>query len=347
MMNVEPGLALVAGGSGYFGSLLVRRLRQEGQRVRVFDLTDADDRPEGVEFQRGDIRDPDACRRACAGAMTVYHCVAQVPLARDSSLFWSVNRDGTRNLLEAARTAGARKVIYISSSAVFGVPRDAPITRATQPLPAEPYGAAKLAAEAICRELAAEGLDVAIIRPRTILGHGRLGIMQIVFEWVHRGRDVFVLGRGANLYQFVHADDLAEACLLAARRPGFAVYHIGAERFDTMRETLEGLTRYAGTGSRVRSLPRRSAVAAMRLSNWLRISPLAPYHWLVYGQDVYFDVTEARQELGWRSNWSNIDMLVQSYEWYVANRGRILAEKGRSAHRSPVRQGILKVLNWM
>ena len=104
--GMDRGRALVTGGSGYFGSLLLRRLLEQGWGCRVFDLNDADDRPESVEFRRGDIRDLDACRRACAGAETVFHCVAQVPLANDKPLFWSVNRDGTRNLLQAAHEAG-------------------------------------------------------------------------------------------------------------------------------------------------------------------------------------------------------------------------------------------------
>jgi nucleoside-diphosphate-sugar epimerase len=61
----------------------------------------------------------------------------------------------------------------------------------------------------------AHGLDVTIVRPRTILGHGRLGIFGILFEWVADGADIFVLGDGANRYQFVHADDLADVCVLA------------------------------------------------------------------------------------------------------------------------------------
>jgi nucleoside-diphosphate-sugar epimerase len=179
------------------------------------------------------------------------------------------------------------------------------------------------------------------------MGHGRLGIMQIVFEWVAQRRNVFVLGRGDNAYQFVHSDDLADACLRAAGRPGFAVYNIGAEHFGTMRETLEGLVRHAGTGSKVRSLPYRPAVAAMKLTNRLGISPLASYHWLVYGQNVAFDIARAKAELGWSPRWSNVEMFIQSYDWYLENRARILAEKGHSPHRSAVKEGVLKLLRWL
>ena len=72
-------------------------------------------------------------------------------------------------------------------------------------------------------------------RPRTIMGHGRLGIFQILFEWIREGYNIPVLGRGDNVYQFVHADDLAEACILAAARPGPTTYNCGALRPGTMR----------------------------------------------------------------------------------------------------------------
>src|SRR5262249_617377 len=156
---------------------------------------------------------------------------------------------------------------------VFGVPETFPITHETPPRPSEDYGSAKLAGETLCHEFAARGLDTAIIRPRTIMGHGRLGIMQFVFQSVSQRLDLFVLRRGNNQFQFVHSDDLADACIKAAERPGPGVYNVGADRYGTMRETLEGLVQHAGTCSRVRSLPYGPTVLAMKLSNQLGISP--------------------------------------------------------------------------
>src|SRR5438874_12894075 len=102
---------LVTGGSGYFGSLLRDRLRAVGQAVRVFDLTDTPDRPNDVSFVRGDIRDQPSLREAAAGCAEVYHCVAQVPLAKDKELFASVNVRATENLLRAAQDADVRNGI--------------------------------------------------------------------------------------------------------------------------------------------------------------------------------------------------------------------------------------------
>jgi nucleoside-diphosphate-sugar epimerase len=338
-------LHVVTGGSGYFGCLLVGRLLEAGHRVRVFDLNDAEDRPESVELVRGDIRDPEAVARACRDASVVHHNVALVPLAKDKDAFWAVNRDGTRNLLQASLDAGVRKVVNTSSSAVFGVPERNPVTETMAPAPKEDYGRAKLAGETLCAEFAERGLDVSIIRPRTIMGHGRLGIMQILFEWVRQGRNIPVLGRGDNVYQFVHADDLADACIRASARPGPRTYHVGAERFGSMRETLEGLVRHADTGSRVRSVPMAPAVWGMQLTSALGLSPLGPYHSLMYGRSMYFDVSRAKSELDWAPRYGNVEMFCESYDWYRAHREEVLRQSGASHHRSAVRQGVLDLVS--
>jgi nucleoside-diphosphate-sugar epimerase len=336
--------ALVTGGSGYFGSLLLRKLRALGHRCVVLDIADADDRPEDVEFVRADIRDADAVHAALAGADVVFHNVAQVPLAKDRQLFDSVNITGTENLARAALAQRVSKVIYTSSSAVFGVPRQNPVTEATAPSPAEAYGRAKLQGEHVCARYVGQGLDVTVVRPRTILGHGRLGIFQILFEWIRQGLNVPVLGRGDNVYQFVHADDLADACILAAGRPGPTLYNCGTDRFGTMREGLEQLCAKAATGSRVKSVPMGLAIAGMKITSALGLSPLGPYHSLMYGRSMYFDSTKAMTELGWRPRYSNEEMLFDSYRWYVENRDAIAQAHGASHHRSPVKQGVLRLV---
>jgi nucleoside-diphosphate-sugar epimerase len=339
-------LHLVTGGAGYFGTILVERIRATGARVRIFDVNDADERAADVEMMRADIRDASAVRRAVEGVAVVHHNVAMVPLAKDREAFWSVNCDGTRNLLEAAAGAKVRKVVHMSSSAVFGIPDANPVTDRTVPRPREEYGRAKLAAEDLCHDYAARGLDVTIVRPRTILGHGRLGIMQILFEWVRQGKNIPVLGRGDNLYQFVHADDLADAAIKAAERPSPATYNVGASEFGTMRETLEGLVRHARTGSKVVGVPAWPAVAMMRVTSAAGLSPLGAYHWLMYGGSMYFDLERTKRELGWSPTYGNVEMFCDSYDWYVGHRDEVLSRHGASHHRSPVKQGVLRAVGW-
>ena len=284
---------------------------------------------------------------ACEGIDVAFHNVAQVPLAKDKNLFWSVNRDGTKNLLEACAYRTVKKVIYTSSSAVYGIPKSNPVTEETVPTPIEAYGKAKLAGENLCWEYARNGLDVTIVRPRTIVGHGRLGIFQILFEWIYQGKNIPVLGDGKNTYQFVHADDLAEACVQASMLKGADAFNCGTDRFGTMREVLEHLCRHAGTGSNVKSLPLWPMVTAMNLSSGLGISPLGAYHASMYGRPIYFDISKARTKLGWVPRYSNNEMFVESYEWYLTNRIAVLtATDDASYHRSAVKQGALKMLHW-
>ena len=333
---------MITGGSGYFGALLADQAVARGDEVRIFDLEQPVDGTE-AEVVIGDVRDRDAVRKACEGMDVVLNNVAQVPLAKDAELFRSVNVTGTANVLLASRDAGVAKVVHTSSSAIFGIPETNPVTEETPGRPLEAYGRAKLEAEGLCHDAAAAGLDVSIIRPRTILGHGRLGIMAILFEFVAEGAPVFVFGKGDNRYQFVHANDLAAASLLAADRPGAETYNIGADNPGTMRETITALTEHAGTGSKVRGLPTGPAAAAMKGLAGAGLVPFAPYHWLLYGESLYFDTTKAKEQLGWSSSKTNGEMLIESYEWFLAHRAE-LAQRNGSHHQSPVRLGALKLL---
>jgi nucleoside-diphosphate-sugar epimerase len=338
---------LVTGGSGYFGTILAARAAAEGDRVRILDLNPPAPGGPAADVIEGDVRDRRLVDDAVAGCDVVFHNVAQVPLARDRHLFRSVNVVGTANVLVAARRAGVAKVVHTSSSAIYGIPASNPVTEATPPSPLEAYGRAKVEAEALCREAAAGGLDVTIIRPRTILGHGRLGILAVLFELVAAGAPVYVLGDGSNRYQFVHADDLADAAVRAVGRPGPASYNIGASAFGSMRETLQVLVDHAGTGSRVRSLPAAPARMAMKALAGTGLAPFAPYHWLLYGESLWFDTTRASTDLGWRATRSNAEMVIETYEWFLAHRsepGSGHQHAPRSHHQSPVRLGVLRLL---
>lgn len=335
-------ISLVTGGSGYFGSLLVAELRQRGLPVRVLDLVDADDRPSEVDFVPGDIRSAADVRRALDGVDVVFHNVAQVPLARDKALFESVNVGGTSTLLAGCEDARVAKVVYTSSSAVFGIPDSNPVFPETPPKPVEAYGRAKYDGELLCKAAVSRGLDVSVVRPRTILGLGRLGIFGILFDWIADGAAVPVLGKGDNVYQFVHAHDLATACILAAEHSAPGIYNIGAEEFGTMREAVEHLCDYAGTGAHVRSVPIGLTSKAMQGTATLGLTPFGPYHWIMYSKSLWFDLSAAKDELGWSATYSTDAAFRDSYDWFLANRAH-LSGSNASHHRSPAKQGILSL----
>lgn len=332
---------LVTGGAGYFGETLSRKLLDQGHHVRVLDLNRPAFEHPNLDIHQCDIRDPAGVARACAGMAVVHHNVAQVPLAKDKALFRSVNFDGMRILLDAAAAANVEKVVYTSTSAVFGAPKELPVTLATAPAQAEAYGKAKLEAEHLCAEAVRQGHDVTIIRPRTILGHGRLGIMQILFDWVRHDDPVPVFSGGGNTYQFVHADDLADACIAAGFRAGAATYNVGSREFGTMADLLRGLIRHAGSRSKLVSVPMGPIGKLMNLTSGLGLSPLGPYHALMYGRAMYFDIEPACRDLGYDPAYSDAAALAESYDYYLANLDEAHLTEGRSHHQSSLKKRIL------
>ena len=338
---------LVTGGSGFLGSHIVRRLNAAGEGVRVLDVIDSPERPAGADFVRCDIRDRRGVREAMTGVRYVHHTVALVPLAKAGREFWSVNVCGTRIAAGAALDAGVRLFIHTSSSAVFGIPEACPITSATPAAPVENYGRAKLAAEQEVRSAAKKGLPSLILRPRTILGPGRLGIFQILFEWIRDGRNIYVIGNGDNRFQFVHVDDLVTAALLGAEKETQGVFNIGASRYETLREDLAATIRHAGSRTRIVGLPAGLTVPALKLLDVLKVCPLAPWHYLTYHKPFYFDLSEPMKQLGWKPRYGNAEMMIQAYDWYLKHGSPADGAGLRSIHRDPVKQGVLRLLKWL
>jgi nucleoside-diphosphate-sugar epimerase len=335
---------LVTGGSGFLGNLIARRLQQRGERVKVLDVWEDPTRPKEIEFIHCDVRDRQGVTRAVQGVDIVHHNAALVPLTKSGSRFWSVNVEGSRLVAQCAAQAGVQAFIHMSSSAVFGIPQHCPITETTPRRPAEIYGRAKLAGEEAVQDLCRQtGLPLIVIRPRTILAEGRLGIFQILFEWIREGRNVYVIGKGQGLFQFVHAHDLMDAYLLALDHQQPGAYNVGTDQFGTLREALEHLIVHAGTSSQVRSLPAPLTIGALRALDWLGLSPLAPWHYLTYHKPFYFEVSRLLA-LGWKPKYSNDAMFRQSYDWFCSHPSELPAGGAGSAHRRAVKEGLLWVL---
>jgi nucleoside-diphosphate-sugar epimerase len=263
--------------------------------------------------------------------------VAQTDAGRK---YWEINVDGSRIVAEEAAKARVKWLIHTSSTAVFGIPNEEPITNNTPTIPVEPYGRSKLAGERAVEEICAKhGISLITIRPRATLGGGRLGIFQILFQWIMENRNVYVIGDGNIKFQFIHAADLMDFYMLAldGKKPG--IYNVGTDRFGTLRADLEALIAYAHSASTVKGLPPVLAINALRLLYWLRLSPLVPWHYLTYHKPCYFDV-QPLLEMGWKPQYSNLDMLKESYDWFV-NRYQEGRYDAKSPHRSPLNQGVL------
>ena len=338
-------LVAISGGAGFLGLHLARRLRAEGAEVRTLDVAALDDPVlEGqVEELRGDVRSERDARRLVRGADVVVHAAAALPIQSSRAAIRSVNVDGTATVLAAARDAGVRRVIHVSSTAVYGVPAKHPIEEADPLVGVGAYGESKIDAERLVGAFQRRGLEGVILRPKTFLGPERLGVFEILFDWIREGRRIPILGDGSNRYQLLAVEDLVEAVVRCFDAPvaGEAL-NVGATRFGTVAGDLGALIAHAGSASTLRPVPPRAAELALRALELARLSPLAEWHYRTAHRDSFVSVERARRLLGWEPRLSNAETLCAAYDWYLAHRGS-LGSAG-TTHRVPWDQRALGLL---
>lgn len=342
---MKRALYLITGGSGFLGINLCRHLLARDQAVRSLDIAPFD-YPERarVDARVGDIRDRAAVDRAMEGVDVVVHAAAALPLANRRDIH-TTDVEGTGIVLESASTHGASRLIFTSSTSVYGIPDHHPLSEDDRLHGVGPYGEAKIAAERLCLAHRAQGRCVTILRPKSFVGPERLGIFELLYDWAADGHNFPVLGNGDNRYQLLDVEDLCEVISRCATLEGGRVndtFNVGASEFGTMRENFQAVLDRAGYGKRVIGLPTKPAVAMLRLLEAMRLSPVYPWIYDTAAEESYVSIEKLERQLGYTPRYSNRDALLRNYDWYLAHRGEIGSRTGVS-HRVPWNKGALQL----
>jgi nucleoside-diphosphate-sugar epimerase len=347
--EVRMAKYLVTGGAGFFGGILKNRLLAGGAEVVSVDLVPDTAHHPSLTSILADIRDESAMRAVFTANNfdAVFHIAAQLAHGKLSREFlWSSNVDGTRVIARCARDAGVKKLIFTSSNCLWASNMGRPVREDDPPAPADLYGESKLEGERLLQTLT-DSIDIVILRCPTIIDSGRLGLLAILFEFIRENKTVWVVGSGANHYQFIYAGDLAQACIQSLDFSGSGTFHVGSDNVPSMRACYEAVIAEAGSSSRVRSLPKAPTLAAMRLAHILKISPLGPYHYRMIAEDFIFDTARIRHAMGWQPTVTNSEMLSVAYRYYAQNREEILARENVSAHSKAAKMGVVRLLKWI
>jgi len=299
---------LVTGATGFLGHSLCPYLIEHGYRLRALVRPSADWhflRDMGVELAWGDVRDAGAVRAACAGCCAVVHAAARFRFWGARQDFFSINVEGTRNMLEAALQSRVERFVYISTIAVIGKPRGrAIIDEDYPPLPQDDYQASKLEAERLALSYHREhGLHVIVLRPGAFYGPGsRYAFNRLFFEDPLKGIQVQV-HHGKHIVFPVYIKDVAQGIELCLRRgqPG-EIYNISGECL-THREVNEIVDRLLGYRILRLNAPAWLMLALARIWTWLsRYTGQEPYYPLNLATYVFCDwivsSAKARRELG-------------------------------------------------
>lgn len=338
---------LVTGSSGFLGYHVCKYLIKRSQKVRGVDIQDFDypDIGHEVEFFKGDIRDKKLLEKVMEGVDVVIHGAAALPLWRRREIF-SVNTDGTKTILQTAFDLGVKRVIFISSTSVYGIPEEHPVDENHPLRGVGPYGESKIEAEGICLGFRRKGACVPILRPKTFAGPMRLGVFQILCDWVKDGKNIPIIGKGSNKYQLLHIDDLIEAIYLvsiAAENKVNDTFNVGATEFQTMREDLQALLDYAGFGKHVIPIPSWLVIPALKTLEYLHLSPLYEWVYETADKDHYVSVDKFQRTLGWQPKKTTADVWIDTYRWYVREFKNCEKETGIT-HRVAWKQGILRLV---
>jgi UDP-glucose 4-epimerase len=340
---------LLTGGAGFFGDIVKKALVDNGFRVVSIDLEKDGFVHEHFTAIQGDIRDLKLLKKIASEESfdAIFHVAAMLAHAvKEKNVLWTSNVDGTRNIAEIAKCFKIPKVVFSSSNCLWGESFDRPVREDDTPRPVEVYGQSKWEGEKILQQYQ-DRFHTVIFRCPTIIDAGRLGLLAILFEFIDEGRKVWVIGGGKNRYQFIFAQDLANAFMKALNYHKSAVFNIGSDNVPTFAEAYTYVIRKAGTNARVAPLPRGVTLGAMKFAYALKLSPLGPYHYKMIAESFVFDTSKIKQELSWQPTLTNEEMLCQAYQYYHDHINDIQHRTDVSAHKQAAKMGVIRLLKWI
>lgn len=294
-------VCLVTGGAGFIGSHVAERLVRDGHRVRVVDNLITGNEANlahlrnDLEFVRADLRDPEVCRRAVEGVEVVYHLAALASVPRsmeDPVACHDHNVNATFNLLVAARDAGARRIVFSSSSSAYGDTPVLPKVETLEPLPKSPYAAAKLSGEqyvaAFARAGMLEGVALRyfnVFGPRQSPDSAYAAVIPVFMAAAQAGTAAPLYGDGGQTRDFTYVDNVVSANLLAGEGPAARVSghvcNVGAGDRTSLLQLLELIGEVAGRPVAVDRLPERAGDVRDSLASMERAREVLGYQVLV------------------------------------------------------------------
>lgn len=339
---------LITGGAGFLGLHIAHFFYSKNWQVRIFDIAPfpEEEYPKGTEYIFGDVRDKKKVAEAIKGCDVVIHAAAALPL-RSREEIMTTNVDGTRNVLEACMKYKVLRAVYISSTAVYGVPKKHPVYEADPMVGVGPYGESKIRAEEVCDEVRKKGLVVTVIRPKTFLGTHRLGVFEILFDWIKDGKKIPLIGNGENHYQLLEVDDLVAAiysCIVHKKEDEINTeFNVGALKFGHIKDDLHAMFKQVGSSSRIFPTPAGPIKTALYIFEKLNLSPLYAWVYATADKDSFVSIEKIMKTTGWKPKYSNTEALVKAYNWYEDNYDEIKSRGSGTTHTVGWKQGILGV----
>jgi nucleoside-diphosphate-sugar epimerase len=330
---------LITGATGLLGSHIVEKLVAQGQSVRALVRPSSDTTflsSCGVQLAPGDLNDPESLRTAMTGVDTVYHAAAQVGDWGKWENFVRVTIKGTENMLQAARDAGVKRFLHVSSISAYGHPDgEGLVLDESAPLGQDLhkwsyYSRAKVEAEKLAWAAHERGeVPVTVVKPSWLYGQRDRASMPRLIRAIRKGK-AKLLGDGTNRLNLTYAGNEAEGCILAAttEKALGESYNLACDGEITQAEYLNKIAECIGAEPVTKKVPYRVAYNAafvMELFGHMfrkKTPPLVTRYsvWLI-GRRCFFSSQKARNELGWQPTVGYEEGIEQSVKWCLEHTG--------------------------
>lgn len=324
---------IIFGGDGFLGTELTRMLVGRGESVLICDEKQSREfgsyESELVTYLKMDVRDPSTFARIEVGPDdVVYHFAARLlvpilPRAERKKYFWDALYVGTENVLQWMERNQLRRMVYYTTDMVYGHTVFNPRTEDHPCAPLGPYGDAKYQTEKLVDEYREKGFSITLFRPRLIIGHGRLGILEKLFKLIDMNLPVPTIGSGKNYYQFISVGDCARACLAAVESalPN-QNYNLGSENPPTVNALLKDLITEANSKSILIPTPAFAVKGVLELLDRIGKPIMDPEQYLIADETCILDCSKAERELNWKPLDTDTSMLKVAYHDYKQGKSR-------------------------
>lgn len=325
---------IIFGGDGFLGTELTRKLVERGEHVLVCDEKQSKQfgnyESPNVEYIRMDVTQVDTFAAINVESDDiVYHFAARLlvpilPRKERQDYFWQALYVGTENVLQWMESKQLKNLIYYTTDMVYGHTKIHPRKEDHPRAPIGPYGEAKYQTEILVDKYRKEkAFNITLFRPRLIIGHGRLGILEKLFVLVDKNLPVPTIGNGKNYYQFISVGDCADACLAAVEKkfPN-ENFNLGSSNPPTVNELLKQLIVEANSKSILIPTPAFAVKWVLDILDRIGKPLMDPEQYWIADETCVLDCSKGEQLLDWTPKDDDTSMLLIAYRDYKAGRSR-------------------------
>ena len=319
---------IITGGSGFVGRHLIKQLHLQYPSIEIhnIDINQSDELEDTIIYHDIDLSEKNSLSKfKFEEDDVVFHLAAhifhhEIPIRRKrKKYFEKLNVGGTRNLLECMRINGVKRIAFLSTCMVYGIPREKLIKTSHPLTPNGPYGSSKVLAEELINEFGQQKNNRALIfRPGLIAGPGRFGLLGKLSFLVKNNLPVPMIGSGLNRYQFISIYDCVEALIqfINLDFPN-GTFNLGSKNPHIVKDLLSSLIKFAGSRSLLIKTWGYGVKKALNILDMMNLTLMYPEQFLLADSEFVLDISDLEEQLDFIPKHNDKEMLIEAYKAYL------------------------------